>query len=171
MSHLFDDQAMRDQVISAMKGSVQQAFETMAFMKVECDGLTPKVKGAPTGSLSGSIGLTGRATTADVPVRGNISLVFPNMDLAKAVFRSMMMMEPDSEVNDDEIKDAVGELANMVAGGAKSQLQGNGFDIGIGLPTVVVGENHYLEVPADPVSFVIPVKADAGTFFLTMSFN
>jgi chemotaxis protein CheX len=171
MSHPLDDPAMRDQVIDAMKVSVQQAFETMAFMKVECDGLTPKTKGAPRGALSGSIGLTGRATAADIPLRGNIALVFPNMDLAKVVFRSMMMMEPGSEVNVDEIKDAVGELANMVAGGAKSQLQDNGFDIGLGLPTVVVGENHYLEVPADTVSFVVPVKAEAGTFFLTLSFN
>lgn len=80
-----------------------------------------------------------------------------------------MMMSEDEPNDDGELKDMVGELANMVAGGAKAALQGQGIHFVIGLPTVVVGENHYLNSPEIAASRVVEMTIDAGTFYMELA--
>ena len=58
--------------------------------------------------------------------------------------------------------DAVGELANIIAGAAKADLQG--LNVTISLPSVVVGTNHKVTTPKDIPSIVIPFSCTHGEF-------
>ncbi|HBA84112.1 MAG TPA: hypothetical protein DCZ95_08470 [Verrucomicrobia bacterium] len=150
-------------VLPSFIESARQIFETMVFMPVSFGDATPKDKGYPTGSISGTIGMAGDDQ------RGTLSLIFP-LPLAQAIFRAMMGMPENETVADAELNDVVGELSNMVAGGAKSRLQEIDVNFKIGLPTVVVGQNHYLDTPKEAQTVIVPVITDKGSFHMELSF-
>ena len=68
-----------------------------------------------------------------------------------------------TEMNDD-VMDATGELANIIAGYAKRFLQD--FKISISLPTVIRGHGLVIKEPPDVFSFVVPFECDLGNFDL-----
>ena len=70
----------------------------------------------------------------------------------------------ESEITQDheDFTDAIGELANMVAGGAKSQFEG--MDISISLPNVVIGQAHVVSATKKSPRIIIPCTTDVGPF-------
>jgi chemotaxis protein CheX len=162
MAETMTNEAMVDVMLNVAKESAREAFETMAFMPVTCLENKPAGDRFPIASVSSTVGLSGDG------VCGAVSLLF-SKDMAMAVFRSMMMMEDAAEVNMSEVRDAIGELGNMVAGGAKARLQDTGVDMAIGLPTVVEGENHHLSNPGDAVCRVVPMETAKGLFHMQVS--
>ncbi|MEW6536719.1 MAG: chemotaxis protein CheX [Candidatus Auribacterota bacterium] len=104
--------------------------------------------------ISGTIGVAGDAT-------GSVTINFPR-EVVLRVVSNMLGMDVD-DINDD-VKDAVGEIANMIAGGAKGELTQMGFNFKIALPVVCVGKNHYTNYPKDVVCVVIPFSMDEGDF-------
>jgi chemotaxis protein CheX len=159
-----EKKAMLDTLMSALRDSVRQTFETMVFVPVECDAMQENPEGKPTGAISGSIGLTGEK------ICGSLSLVF-GRETGEAMYRSMMMMDANAAVAETELRDAIAELANMVAGGAKSKAQELGLSFVISLPTVIVGDNHHLEAQRDATSYVVPVKSGKGVFHMQVSLS
>lgn len=150
-------------LLPSFLASAQETFETMVFMPIQPGAPFPKGHGMPQGFISGTISLSGEDQC------GNLSLVFP-LDVARMAFCKMMGMPDGSEVQSQELNDVVGELSNMVAGGAKSHLQDQNINFKIGLPSVVVGEGHYLEPPKDAQTVVVELKAEGGSFFLELAF-
>ena len=148
--------------------SATATFETMVFMPLTVGEVIPRSPGEPKGSISGTVGMTGSVEATETEFRGNISLIF-TLDLAKAIFRGMMMMTEEDPVADEELNDVVGELANMVVGGAKAKLQDEGINYKIGLPNVVVGDNHYLEPPKDAAVQIVPLTTASGVFYIVIS--
>lgn len=53
--------------------------------------------------------------------------------------RALLGMAPDEEVSSDDVHDAVGEIANMVAGGVKSKVVAKGAEAQLGLPIFIHG--------------------------------
>jgi chemotaxis protein CheX len=149
-------------LLPAFIESAGDVFRTMVFLPVTPGQPSEKNRGTPTGAISGTIGLTGEE------ISGNLSIIL-SMPLATKVFRSMMGMDANTEVNAQELTDVVGEIANMVAGGGKSKLQEAGVNFKIGLPSVVVGENHHIEPPKDVDTVVVSMGTEAGEFFLELS--
>lgn len=142
--------------------SASQTFETMVYMPIKCGEAVLKNAGLPLGAISGTIGITGEG------ICGCLSLIF-SKKLAQKIFSSMMMMDDDASIEDHELHDAVGELSNMVAGGAKAKLQEEGIDFVIGLPTVVVGEAHHLEPPTKATTYIVPMEVSEETFYMELS--
>lgn len=140
----------------------KEVFETMVFMPATPGEPKSKEIGLPCGEISGTIGFNGD------DICGNLSLIFP-MNTALAIFRNMMGMAPDSEVNAAEVNDVVGELANMVAGGAKSRLQEKDINFKIGLPSVVVGVGHSIEPPKNVQTAVVPMAVEPQGFYIELS--
>ncbi|MEI6808229.1 MAG: chemotaxis protein CheX [bacterium] len=151
-------------LLAAFCKSAEQVYETMVFTKVTCGLPLIKKEHFPCGAISGTIGITSSLFA------GRLSLVF-SQETAEKSFRSMMMMGDTDPVNESEMKDAVGELANMVAGGAKADLQAQGIDYVISLPTVVVGKDHCLESPKGCETMVIPAKIGDGEFFVEFAIS
>jgi chemotaxis protein CheX len=60
-----------------------------------------------------------------------------------------------------DFADAIGELTNMIAGGAKKDL---GANANISVPSVVVGQSHRVARPSNIPCLVIPCKTSLGDF-------
>jgi chemotaxis protein CheX len=105
-------------------------FKTVLNCDIERRLLSLKKTHAPTYEVSGVIGLSGKATGAVV-----LSVSAP---VAFKVVETLLGTHVD-EINADVV-DAVGELTNMIAGGAKTAL--SHLEMSIGLPSIVTGRSH-----------------------------
>jgi chemotaxis protein CheX len=77
-----------------------------------------------------------------------------------------MLMEEPKAVIDNDIVDAVGEITNMICGGAKAEFGKLGLGFNLATPTMITGRgveiHHHSNVPI----IVLPFQADCGTFVL-----
>lgn len=73
-----------------------------------------------------------------------------------------------TDVNDEILRDGIGEVANIIAGGAKSKLAQNGFELKLSLPSVIVGEGHELgPIQAGHVTHYI-INCELGAYQLAV---
>jgi chemotaxis protein CheX len=107
------------------------------------------------GDISGIIGFAGKV------VHGSVALSFPEATALKIY--EMMVGEVQPKINTD-IQDTVGELVNIVAGGAKTDFDREGLDFHISIPTVVVGKNHTIVHKGSSPVVVIPFQLESLPF-------
>lgn len=107
------------------------------------------------GDVTGIIGLAGSA------VMGNMMLSFEQKGVLHIV--SKMLMEEIDEMNQDVI-DAVGEITNMITGGAKKELSEMGMLIEMATPMVVSGKGVEInQLAASPI-ITVPFTFPEGAF-------
>ncbi len=141
--------------INPFINSVRQVFKTMAQLDITVD--KPRMKTNETADVCGVIGFSGDAI-------GTVVLSFPR-DVACKIATSFSGVE--MTVDHPDFSDAIGELANMVAGGAKSQFPG--VSVSISLPTVAVGRTQPISVttvPSNSPRLIIPCRSVYGSFFV-----
>lgn len=76
----------------------------------------------------------------------------------------LMSIEPPEEVNED-VRDAVGELANMIAGNLKPLLPPG---VCLSMPTLVEGADYALRVLGGNLASMIAFRCGLGTFWVTL---
>lgn len=136
-----------------LEGTVS-VLKTMAFIEPRPGKPYVKQNNLAQGDISGIIGLTGA-------VKGSLALSFSERCIVRIV--SNMLGEEIKSVNGD-IKDAVGEITNMVSGVARKKLEEMNLTISAAIPTVVAGKSHsILHVLGGP-SLIIPFETDHGPF-------
>ena len=64
------------------------------------------------------------------------------------------------------VQDAVGELVNTVADGARSEFSQMGRTFNLAIPTVVLGRQHKIIQDVDVPAVVVPMKIDGYPFAL-----
>lgn len=137
-----------------------KALEVMAGIQPKRGKLFVKTDRAASGDISGVIGLAGEAV-------GSVAVTFPEA-LARRVYAAMVGEEADGL--HEGVRDAVGEIANMIAGGAKAALTKEGYQFRIAIPTIVVGKNHEIEHKGQGPCLVVPFEVDGDTFWVEVSF-
>ncbi len=137
-----------------LEGTIN-VIRTMAFIEPRAGKPFLKNGDYAKGDISGIIGIAGS-------VRGSFALSFSEGCIVKLV--SNMLGEEISIINDD-IKDAVGEITNMVSGAARQKLDQMGISLTAALPTVVTGKGHSIVHLLGGPSLVIPFETDYGPFF------
>lgn len=146
--------------INPFISSVENAMKTI--LGVQAVQLAPSIKhgNVAEGDISGIVGFASNV------VNGSIALTFP-ADTALEMYKKMIG-ESVTDLNDD-IRDSVGELANIIAGGAKKELAEMDFSYEISLPTVVMGRNHSISHRGGTPVVVIPFKFDSYMFEMEIS--
>jgi len=114
------------------------------------------------GDVSGLIGMVSDQA------KGSLSITFEG-SLAIATMKKMVGEGPD-EVN-DEITDLVGEITNMVTGGAKRMLSEKGIEFDMATPMVVSGKDHTICHKADGPIVIIPLSSSEGKAYIEFSFD
>lgn len=109
-------------------------------------------------SVTGMVGLVGTYS-------GVLSIHCPK-SLAVTITANMLGMEPE-EVEDD-INDALGEIANMLGGQVKMVLSKGGTDINISIPTVISGEEYTINSVAESDCVVIPFNTPEDKFLVSL---
>ena len=98
-----------------------------------------------------------------------LSYAHEDMGMAKRIYAGMVGQEA-TEL-DEDVRDAVGEIANMIAGGAKATLSKDGYNFRIAIPSIVVGAGHTIEHKGKGPCLVVPFDLDGETFWLEVSFD
>lgn len=142
------------QLINPFVIAVQRVFETMVHTKATVGTPTLRMEANPVHDVSGVIGFSGDAV-------GCVVLSFP-MDVACRVATAFAGTEIDQ--NHPDFTDAIGELANMVAGNAKTEF--SGMKISVSLPSVITGKGHTVAHPTQIPRIVIPCETDLGSVFI-----
>lgn len=140
--------------------SIRQVFSTMVGVDVQVLKPEAKTDNKPQAGVSGVIGFSGDAT-------GACLLCFPT-DVACKLASAFSGEEMDRDHPD--FADAIGELANMVAGGAKAQF--GGLNVNISLPSVVIGDPHEVivtGVSSDAPRLIIPCQTEMGQFHVEVA--
>lgn len=137
-------------------------LETMAQLTLKPGQVSKKNGNAASGDVTGLIGMVGEK------VHGSLSITF-EASLIEQIMQNMLGEKPDGI--DSDVKDMVGELTNMICGGAKSVLSEKGFDFGMATPIVVSGKNHMIDHQVDGNKMVMPFSSEAGNLYLEMCFN
>lgn len=144
--------------ITPFVSSIQNVFSTMLQLPVSIN--EPKVKDGPnpTHDVSGIIGMSG-------DVSGSIVLSFPR-ETAERIVALFCGEQMDADSGD--FADAIGELVNMVSGGAKAQFP-DGKKVSISVPSVVIGEGHTVANQTDAPCVMIPCDTDCGELVIEVA--
>lgn len=138
--------------IAAFVLSARNVFETMLQLPVQVGEPAVKKAGSPSYDVSGIIGMSG-------DVEGTVVLSFPTTTAERVV--SLFAGEEIAHTHAD-FPDAVGELVNMITGGAKARFAGK--QVNITCPSVVIGRNHLVFNRKDVTCVLIPCSCDCGEF-------
>jgi chemotaxis protein CheX len=137
--------------------SVQNVFETMLQLPVQIGQPEIKHSGESGHDISAIIGMSG-------DVEGTVVLSFPTETATRIV---AVFTGTELAADHEDFADAVGELVNMVSGGAKAQFPAK--NVSISCPSVVIGESHQVYGRKDVVSICIPCESDCGNFNVEVS--
>jgi chemotaxis protein CheX len=110
--------------------SAKDVFESMVFLALEeVEDGAPDSEDA---AILGTITFTG-------DVKGCLSVCF-SQACAGRITASMLCMDSPDTLTDEDVVDAVGEIANLVMGLVKTRLQNEVETISISIPSVVLGK-------------------------------
>jgi chemotaxis protein CheX len=149
--------ALTTAIVNPLLESIVETFSTMLDATVERRDLSLRELGATLYDVTAVIGISGRA-------KGVVCMSFPRG--AALRIAEQMLGERQTALNPDVI-DALGEVANMVGGGAKSKLN---VGLNIGLPSVVQGHQHTIDFPVESCPMRLKFDSSVGPFVVDFGF-
>jgi chemotaxis protein CheX len=151
----FTEEMLAEYIISATR----EVFTTMVMMDPEDEFPLQEPVSRFKCSITGMVGFAGTYS-------GVISIHCP-VPLALKITSSMLGMECD-EVNDD-LNDAIGEIANMLGGSVKQVLSKGGLDVKLSIPTVISGEDYTVNSLSDSDCVIIPFIVEGLKFLVGLT--
>lgn len=145
-------------LITPFISSVQNVFATMLQLPVTVGDASIKAEPGTTFDVSGIIGMSG-------DVVGSVVLSFPKETAERIV---SLFTGTTLVVSSPDFADAIGELVNMVAGGAKAGFPGN-RKVSISCPSVVIGSGHTVAQRSDVACIDVPCTTDCGRFSIEIA--
>ena len=137
-----------------------EVFASMIFIDIAAEwpsaGSMPEIEP----NLSSLIGFSG-------DLKGILAIHCPSA-VALGVTASMLGMEV-TEINED-VKDAIGEVANMVAGGLKVALASDNKKIELAIPTTVIGKAIRTSGLSRATRVIVPFSSPLGRFGVELYF-
>jgi len=154
---------MKVEYINPFIEGVYDLFSTMLDCQAKRGSIGLAKQGIGSHEITALIGLSG-------PARGTVALLFPEETAMAMVGRLLGMELTDA---DETLSDALGEMVNIVAGGAKAKFcdHNNGTPIDLSLPNVVKGLNYTVEYPSQTTWLNVPFSSELGSFSLRVTFQ
>lgn len=150
--HLLLDERLSNEIVKAVCGAMQTTFEvniTPGQFEIG-HGMVSLV-----GDVSGVIGLVQDELEGTM----TICLTFETVrDILPRIVGSSISVTHEMTV------DAVGEITNMIFGQIKTELNGRGYGIKLGIPSVVTGRGHFVSQFHRGQYMIIPFYLDGQLF-------
>ena len=137
--------------------STKTTFQTMFQLDIEIGEPSIKAPDAHSYDVSAIIGFSG-------DLEGSIVLTFTD---SAAINIAQIMTGEDLTDKPEDLTDAVGEIVNMVAGGAKAKFDGK--SVAITCPNVVVGKSHRVSSQTGVPCICVPCVCDCGEFMMEIA--
>lgn len=149
-----------EQLTKALTKDVQEIFSSMVGVE-NIMYLPPQMDLTShfTNCLTAMVGLAGSHS-------GLVSIHVP-WPLALS-FTSLMLGMEVTEI-DDDVNDAMGEIANMIAGSFKQHLSKGGKDIQLSTPSVVNGSDYTVTSAGDVENITLKFATDKEWFIVSLS--
>lgn len=114
-------------------------------------------------NITGVMSMTGRRGNASVAITFSEATI---LHIAKK-------MLPGSEITaiDGMVIDLVGEIANMVLGGAKSHLENGGYFFSLSLPTIILGSDYLIAHKTEAPIIMLPFTMPEGEFVVEAGYE
>ncbi len=149
------------ELINPFIDATLNVLETMASTKARAGKPYLKKDQVARGDISGVVGLIGE-------VSGTTSVSFSEKSILSIV--SNMVGVEVKEMN-EEIRDAVGEIVNMICGQARQKLDELGRSLKSAIPTVILGKNHVVNHITTYPIIAVPFTTDKGEFTIEVCFE
>ena len=141
--------------------TTEEIFSTMIFMAVTPEAPLEQGKQALGCHISAMIGLSGGFSAM-------LGIHCPEA-VGLAISGAMLGMEID-EI-DADVKDALGEIANMAAGGLKERFAAENIDLELAIPTAISGKSYTIASSTRSNRLIIPFRVEQGQFFIEMKYT
>jgi chemotaxis protein CheX len=145
---------LRENIIESAK----EIFTTMVMMDIAAQEDVAAEPQPLVDSISGIIGLAGT-------FKGVLAIHLPQ-HVAIAITSSFLGM--DVATMNEDVEDAVRELANMLGGNVKSILSEKGRDIDLSLPTTISGKHYDFRPTKEAERLIISFQCDTGQFTIEL---
>jgi chemotaxis protein CheX len=147
------EESIRASIAEITKG----VFSTMVMLDVVADAPLNEPVINFHDTMTSMVGLAGAFS-------GVLAIHSPK-NLALRITSNMLGMEV-TEI-DDDVNDAMGEIANMIGGDVKHIFSPKGADINLSIPTVIYGSDYVLESMSTAESLVMPFDCEGERFLLS----
>ncbi|HET6419096.1 MAG TPA: chemotaxis protein CheX [Geobacteraceae bacterium] len=148
---------MAKYVIDATK----EVFSTMVMMNVDDSFPLREPVTKFSCSITGMVGLVGTYS-------GVLSIHCPR-PLALKITSNMLGMEVEEAGEaEEDVNDALGEIANMLGGQVKMVLSKGGMDMNISIPTIISGEEYTINSMAESDCVIIPFDTGEEKFLVSL---
>jgi len=145
--------------------ALQNVCQTMLHIDAALRGRTVEPPASGTFQMMGNVGFAG-------DVNGSVFLCLSD-SFAKFATGEILGMSPgEVEMNGpDVVKDAIGEITNMTAGGFKNQLCDIGYPCKLTLPTIVRGNNLQVSTVRGTTRHIFQFDCSGHVFFADIQFK
>ena len=130
-------QDQNNDIILAVRESVVDLFDTMLSMELQSGSEVPAASENDGVHLVGFVSLAGK-------VNGSVSLSV-SQTMAKKMSAGMLGMELDEIEGDEEVRDVLREVCNIIAGGLKSNFCDAGLVCDISTPSITTGNSFEVQ--------------------------
>ncbi len=145
---------LREQIIN----STIEIFTSMVMMDITVSESQCDEYGTLEETITGVIGLAGTR-------KGVMAVHIPHK-VAFAITSNFLGIDID-DINED-VEDAIGEIANMLGGNIKSILSEKGRDIDLSLPSTVSGKEYGFQTIKGAEKVLITFNSDVGNFLVEL---
>jgi chemotaxis protein CheX len=152
---------LRAEFINPFLEATVSVLKTMAHLEPIPGKPYIKKGSSAIGDISGIVGITGET-------EGSLCITFSRGCILLII--SQMFNEEQKEIN-EEVKDAVGELTNMISGDSRRRLEEMGHHFLGAIPSVISGVGHEVKHITKGPILSIPFGTQAGNFIVEVCFK
>lgn len=153
---------MQAEYIEPFVKSITSTFQTVVHCTIVPDKPVSVERDQGRYQISGVIGISGHA-------RGSVVVCLSKQTAIHAA-AAMLMIDPEKIAGlTADVADAVGEIANIVAGSAKAEIQR--YQLSIGLPSVMIGDPPDFRFPAELKPIAVPFRCPWGPMALQVGLS
>lgn len=153
---------MRAALINPFLHSIIKVLATMAMTDASPGRPQIKEDDLSRGDVTGIIALSSKDTI------GSFAISFPKPVILDI---TQKMLGERLEDIDETVVDLVGELTNMMSGGAKSLFAEMGMNFDLTIPSILSGENHKVTHHAVGPKIIMPFATEMGEFYVEVCFE
>ncbi|MBF0566016.1 MAG: chemotaxis protein CheX [Nitrospirae bacterium] len=153
---------MNVEMVNPFLVSLMNVLSTMAQVEAIMNKPTLKQGDRATGDVTGFIGLT------STNIKGSLAITFTESAIIQI---ASQMLGEVFEIIDESVIDAVGEITNMVSGGAKKILSEKGYKFNMAIPSVISGKDHIITHNTKGAIVLVPFETQAGSLFVEVCFE
>jgi chemotaxis protein CheX len=152
---------MNLELITPFITATSNIFTTMAAMETT-QGEALECKDLPPADVTGILHMVSDR------VEGTLAVSFTKPVIFELTKR-LVGIEPTDI--DDVVKDMVGDITNMVYGGAKTILDEEGYNFDMAIPNVIQELDLNVDFPYEDLVAIVTFTTEVGNFYVLISFE